>query len=139
MQHTLEIQDDKIDVSLARLLRAIEPEALSQCWALLELEGIADPPILGKDLAEVQRATESALNGLPLSWSEVLEVAERMQDIWNITLVGGGAGSLPRRDEPNLHNKDLYVVERLDSSIWQLSVPSQEILERVRSRLGGTF
>jgi hypothetical protein len=63
------------------IISAIEPEARSCVWSLLEIEGVARGMVIGRDVLSLEETVNESPTGLTLAWADVKQLADTFTDV----------------------------------------------------------
>ena len=116
---------------LRGLLVSIDPWGTSLGWRLLELEARGDITTLGMTMLELENGIGP--EGMPVTWEDLRRFAELVEDVTDISLVGGASARV-RADSPfeRLSAESSIVIELLDSTVWRVAAQDSAVLDAVR-------
>lgn len=107
MTSRLEIRKDVRALDLRALLSTIDEVGESYQWRLEEIYGIGDLSELGITMLALENDIQQSAEGVEVSWPWIKSLAEQLDDLFDLMLVGRG----PDSDEQ-------IEIMLVDSSYW---------------------
>ena len=138
MVGTLEIFDlderGSAIIGLPEILEALEPEGQHLVWSMLDLEGTADPSRLGMNMLDLEQQVAKSPNGLILEWKDLKQLAKRLDQIIEGTIVGCRNPDVLTQInlQSDLRSACDIVIQAIDSSLWKIYSRDDGILQRLK-------
>ena len=137
MAGTIEIRDKDVNgvvtVELRDLLPFFEAEGQKLIWSIIDLEAIGDLSSIGKTMLGLEQEVKQSPHGLFLEWSELKALAEKFEQIMDLTLVGCQSQEYicPLIPKGDLRGSCEIVIEAIDSSLWSVYARDEEVIQRL--------
>lgn len=129
------IRIDKIDrcvsVQLSDILAEIKDGQLFS-WSILYFEGRGHLGE-GKSIPVFGQQTREAENGIFFSWEELNSLASKLEEIYDILILGCKNKELLKRyeDDQTMYETCDFVIEMVDSDYWEVFSKNHEFIERL--------
>lgn len=134
MSHMIEISDSQ-DGLLPTLLKELGSEGLKLNWALLYLYATGD---LGenKSIIDFENDIEKSPHGFCLSWQELNQLANKLDQVFDILIVGAISTDMIRKykEDKDLYLNSYIVFELIDGSCWEVYSEDTSFIEKLAAR-----
>jgi hypothetical protein len=125
-------------VELEQVLSCIN-EGKDYHWAILYLEAMGN--LGGKSIVDFENEIHGSSVGYLLNWDELVELANKFDQVIDIVLIGDSNKSKLRQyaGEEEMFKECYYTIELIDSSYWLINGRDRNFLDRLQKELGGVY
>jgi YD repeat-containing protein len=142
MVQTIEIHDSDKNVlsfDLKDILRALPKNAETAEWYILNLEGTGEPLRNAEPLLDLEKRIQSSKHGVKATWHTLNQLADRMVQTVNLSLVGLSPGEPAPSLPVQVAYGGLFVsIEAIDSSLWTVSSNDKQVIDCLRRQFRDT-
>ena len=143
MYKVIEIKDSEngsfLSVSLYELLKIIEPYVADIKWSIYELSstGKSDSDL---SLVNLEDEIDDRDTGIQISWSDLLELTSKLNDVINLILVGKTDDQdFTAYENTNSWRKQYpIIVEIVDGYAWNVYSSSEKLISLLENKFNDT-
>ena len=124
-------------IDLVEILREIKKK--NYYWSILFLDGMGN---LGDNISipEFEKQIFESQNGVLISWDELYDIATKLEQIIDITIIGCNDLKLVRRydTEEEMYETCDIVIEMVDGDCWEVFSKDENLINELAGKFKNT-